>query len=62
MVDSGQVADAGFALGLDGREQPCLSGGQRHLDALRCQPIQPRDYGQQICSKAVRNLGLVGCG
>jgi hypothetical protein len=48
VVDGGQVTDAGFALGFDGGQQPGLRRGQRHLDALRGQTIEPRDHGEQV--------------
>jgi hypothetical protein len=60
MIDRRQVTDSGFAVSFDGGQQPGLRCGQRHLDALGGQPVEPRDHGEQIGSQSLRSLELCG--
>lgn len=66
VVHRGQVADSRFALGVDGRQQAGLRGGQLHLDALGGVAVETGDDSEQIRAQTSDSLlggvSLYDCG
>ena len=59
-INRASIQRSSLALGFDGGEQPRLRGGQRHLDALGGQPVEPRNHGKEVGSQAGMRLATCG--